>query len=77
MQIDISEDTYTAIASRFGDVSAFVERTARQAIEAIDESRLQNYDPEKAKASLLALRKDFVGISLDEFMTDAREGLEQ
>lgn len=30
MNVEISEDTYKAIAQRYGDVSAFIERVAKQ-----------------------------------------------
>ena len=36
MQIEISEDTYKAIAERHGDVAAYLERLARRAIAAPD-----------------------------------------
>lgn len=74
MHIEISEDMYRAIAAQHGDVSAFVEKAARQALEKNGRFTRPNFDADKLLAEFRDLEGMFGEASLDEVLADRRCG---
>ena len=76
MQIEISEDTYRAIATVATDVSKFVEQAAQDALEKIHPLENPRFDATQVLAQAGDLQGMFGEASLEEVLADRRCGLE-
>jgi len=76
MHIEISEDTYRAIAAQHGDVALFIENAARRALEKTGPTTKSNFDAEQLLTEFRGLEGMFGEASLDEVLADRRCGIE-
>ncbi len=76
MHIEIPEDMYRTIAALHGDVSAFVENAARQALRAKEPIDKPKFDADQLLSEFRDLEGMFGKASLDEVLSDRRCGME-
>ncbi len=73
MQINISDETYRAIAEQYGDVTAFLEKAAQQAL-GNDGGAKPKFNAETLLADFQALEGMFGNASLLDVLDDRRIG---
>ncbi len=76
MHVEISENIYRTIAALHGDVSAFVENAARQALQTKKPVKKPKFDAEQLLSEFRDLEGMFGEASLDEVLSDRRYGIE-
>lgn len=75
MNVEISDETYRAIATTHTDVSAFVEATLRDAVRRSKETK-PRFDADKLLSRFQQVQGLFGESSLSETLDSRREGLE-
>ncbi len=76
MQIEISEETYRAIAATHTDVALFVEKATRQALEKNRQTINSHFDADQVLAEFRDLEGLFGSANLEEVLADRRCGIE-
>jgi len=76
MHVEISENMYRTIAALHGDVSAFVENAARQALQTKQTVTKPKLDADQLLTEFRNLEGMFGEASLDEVLADRRCGIE-
>ncbi|MEQ8846729.1 hypothetical protein [Botrimarina sp.] len=74
-EVHISDELYDAIAATGGDVSAFIERAGKQAIQRRSASD-RSFDVHAVRERFRALEGMFGGATLKEVLADRKLGRE-